>query len=110
VRGERGQASVELVALLPLVLVVLLAVAQVLAAGLGRSLARDAARAGAVAVLQERDPRAAARAAVPGWVRARLVVRRAGRVVTVRLRPPGLLPGLSRRLETRARADAGPAA
>lgn len=109
-RGERGQASVEVVALAPLAVLLALVAAQVLAAGLCRSLAADAARAGAVALLQDEDPRAAARAALPGWARGRLEVRRAGRLIRVQLRPPGLLPGLPRLLRVRRTADAGPRA
>ncbi len=109
-RAQRGQASVETVALTPLVVLVVLAAAQLLAAGLARTLAADAARAGAVAMLQERAVRRAARDVVPGWARRGLVVRPAGRVVRVRLRPPGLLPGVAGLLEAHARADAGPPA
>jgi uncharacterized protein (UPF0333 family) len=65
--SERGQASVELAALLPLVLLVALVVAQLLAAGRCRELAGQAAAAGAAAVLQDEDPAVAARRALPGW-------------------------------------------
>jgi pilus assembly protein CpaE len=107
---ERGQASVEAVALAPLAVLVVLAAGQLLAAGLARTLAADAARAGAVAMLQERGVRDAARDVVPGWARRGLVVRSAGRVVSVRLRPPALLPGVAALLEAHGRADAGPPA
>lgn len=107
---ERGQASVEVVALAPLAVLLALVAAQLLAAGLCRSLAADAARAGAVALLQDENPRAAARAVLPGWARGRLLVRRAGRRVHVELRPPGLLPGLPRLLGVQRVADAGPRA
>jgi hypothetical protein len=106
-RPESGQASVELVALAPLLVAVVLAAAQLLAAGAARELADHAAEAGAVALLQGGDPKAAARAAVPGWSRGR--VRVDGRRVRVRLRPRAVLPALAGMLESTGEAHAGPA-
>ena len=106
--GEAGQASVELVALAPLVALVVLSAAQLLAAGAARELAGHAAEAAAVALLQDADPRAAARDAVPGWSRDRMSVAIAGRKVSVRLRPASPIPPLADLLEARAQADAGP--
>ncbi len=106
-RAERGQASVELVALLPLVAAVVLTALQVLAAGAARELAGHAAGAGAIALLERADPREAARASVPGWSRRGLTVAVRGSRVTVRLRPPVLVPGLATLLESTVQADAG---
>ena len=107
--GERGQSSVELLGLVPLLIVVALALGQLLAAGVARELAGTAAQAGAMAILQgDGDPAEAARAAVPGWSRSRLDVRVRDRAVRVRLRPVALLPGTADRLATTATADAGP--
>ncbi len=106
--AEQGQASVELVILAPLLLAVVLAAAQVLAAGAAAELADHAAEAGAVALLQGEDPEAAAREAVPRWSRQRMVVRVQGRSVRVRMRPPSPIPGLGDLLEVARRADAGP--
>jgi len=106
--GERGQATVELVALLPVLVVVVAAIAQLLAAGAARELAGHAAQAGAMALLQGGDPEDAAREAVPGWSRARLVVRVQGRRVSVRLSPPAPTRALADLLATTRRADAGP--
>ncbi len=106
---ERGQASVELVVLAPLLVVVVLAAAQLLAAGAASVLADHAAEAGAVAMLQGADPVAAARAALPGWSRRRVVVTVHGRQVRVRLRPPAPVAALGRMLEAGREADAGPA-
>ena len=105
--GECGQASVELIAMVPVGVAVALAALQLLAAGATRELAGHAAGAGAIALLQRNDPRAAAREALPGWSRGRLAVSVQGSRVTVRLRPPTLLPGLAEVLETTVRADAG---
>jgi hypothetical protein len=107
-RGQAGQATVELVALLPLLAVAGLAAGQLLAAGAARELAGNAAEAGAVAMLQGRDPLQAARAALPGWSRDRAVLRVDGRRVRVRLVPRTVVPGLASRLVATAGADAGP--
>ena len=61
--GESGQASVELVALLPLVVVIGLTALSLLAAHSAAEHAGQAAHAGAMAILQDGDPRRAARAA-----------------------------------------------
>jgi len=104
---QHGQASVELVAMLPVVVVVMLAALQLLAAGATRELAGHAAGAGAVALLQRTDARDAARDAVPGWSRKRMAITVRGPAVTVRMRPPTLVPGLAALLESTVRADAG---
>jgi hypothetical protein len=103
-----GQATVELLALLPLAGLIALAIGQLLAAGAAGELAGNAAEAGAAAILQGADPTAAARAALPGWSRERATVRVDGRRVEVRLRPRVVAPILADRLQTTATADAGP--
>ena len=103
-----GQASVEVVILAPLLVAVVLAAAQLLAAGAAGELADHAAQAGAMALLQGGDPAAAARDAVPGWSRRRMSVRVDGRRVRVRMRPPSPFPGLAGRLASSREADAGP--
>ena len=101
---ERGQASVELLATFPLVLLIALSLTQLLAVGYASVLAGNAAEAGALALAGGGDARAAARAALPGWSRARGRVAVKGGEVTVRLGPPTLLRALSRRLEVSADA------
>jgi hypothetical protein len=103
--AERGQAVVELLATLPLVLVIALVIAQVMAVGYASVLAGNAAEAGALAVAGGGDPRAAAREALPGWSRARGRVSVRGGEVMVHLRPPTLLRALSGRLEVSAAAE-----
>jgi hypothetical protein len=101
---ERGQASVELLALVPLLLLVALGAAQVLAVGYSSVLAGNAAEAAALALAGGTDPRAAAREALPGWSRERVEVSVRGGDVSVRLRPPRLLPAIGRDLHVTATA------
>lgn len=101
-RACRGQATVELVALLPLLAAVALGAFTVVAAQGAREQAAQGAEAGAVALLQARDPKVAARAAVPHR-RAQVAV--AGHRVTVTVRPH--VPLLAAQLEARVTADAG---
>jgi pilus assembly protein CpaE len=103
-RAERGQASLELLGLLPLLVAVALAAAQLLAVGYSSVLAGNAAEAGALALAGGGDPGASAREALPGWSRARARVAVAGGQVQVKLRPPTLLRALTGRLEVSASA------
>jgi hypothetical protein len=100
--AQRGQASVEFVALVPLVLATGLVAAQLLAVGYSSVLAGNAAEAGALALAGGGDPRAAAKRALPGWSRARVSV--SGGEVRVSLRPPTLLRALTGELEVDAEA------
>lgn len=106
--GQSGQASVEIVAVLPLALLVAVVVAQVLAVGAARELAGGAATAGAAALLQDRDPQEEARAALPGWSRDRMTVAVRGHRVTVRVRPVAVAGPLARAFTAVASAEAGP--
>jgi hypothetical protein len=106
--AEAGQASVELVAMVPLLVAVALALGQLLAAGAARELAGHAAEAGASALGRGDDPRQAARAALPGWGRGRLEVEVKGRRVTATVEPLPFVPPLAERLRSSATADAGP--
>jgi hypothetical protein len=88
--GEEGQASVELVALLPLLLAAVLVLFQLLLAGttawLAATAARDAARASALGA----DPRAAASSSLPFPFRHGLKVTDADPGVRVHLTIPTL--------------------
>jgi len=106
--SPRGQASVELLGILPLALLIALAIGQLLAAGSARELAGNAAEAGAAALLQGTDPREAARNALPGWSRDRAKVEITGHRVEIHLRPRTVIPIVANRLEAHASADAGP--
>jgi hypothetical protein len=105
---QSGQATVELVALLPLLLIAGLVGAAVIAAQAAGEQAGQAAQAGAMALIQGGDPRAAARAALPAAARERSVIVVDGRRVTVRVRPRVPFAALARPLTGQATADAGP--
>jgi hypothetical protein len=108
-RDSAGQASVELVALLPLLAAIAFGAMQVLSAGAAREAADASAEAGAVAILQDSDARAAARHALPAWARPRASIVLKGRRVRVRVRPRGPVRVLTGMLAATAAADAGPA-
>ena len=108
--GQSGQASVEVVALAPLVVAAALAVMALLAAGQARELAGHAAAAGAMAILQGGDPERAARDAAPGVPRSRMDVRVDGRRVRVTVRPRAPFGLGARLLRASETADAGPPA
>lgn len=74
--SERGQASVELIAVLPAVLLVGLLVWQLAVAGHAAWATANAARVAARAVAVERDAEKAARSALPGTLERGLRVRR----------------------------------
>jgi len=107
--AERGQAQIELVAGIPILLLVALIALQLLAVGYAQSLADGAAEAGAIAAADGRGSEDAARAGLPGWAEERVEVEADGGEVTVELDPPALLPGLSDRLGVSATAFARPA-
>jgi hypothetical protein len=105
---DAGQASVELLATAPAVLLLGLVVLQLLAVGYAAVLAGSAAEAGALALAAGGDPEAGAREALPGWSRAGARVTAAGSRVRVALRPPSPLEAVSRRLEVGREAFARP--
>lgn len=97
--GEsRGQASVELLAGIPALLLAGLIALQLLAVGYSLTLADGAAEAGALAVAADRPPRPAVRDALPGWTERRTAIEISGGRVRVELRPPSPLRALSERL------------
>ena len=97
--AARGQATVEAIALVPLMVAVGLGILQLLAVGYASVLAGNAAEAGALAVAAGGDPRGGARQALPGWSRARARVEVNGGRVEVHLRPPSPLKALADGLE-----------
>jgi hypothetical protein len=105
VRAERGQAAVELLAALPVLLLIGVGVAQLLAVGYAAVLAGNAAEAGALALAGNADAEASVRHALPGWGRQRARVSVDDGRVTIRLRPPALLDALARELEVTSTAS-----
>jgi hypothetical protein len=87
-------------------LIVVLAAAALLAGHGAREQAGHAAQAGAMAMLQDGDPRGSARRALPAGVRRRAAIEIRGRRVTVRVRPS--LPIVATAMTAEVTADAGP--
>lgn len=98
-RGEDGQASLELVAGVPALLLAGLVALQLLATGYSLTLADGAAEAGAMALAAGEPAAPAVREALPGWARGRIQVDVEGGRLTVRLEPPSPLATVSHRLE-----------
>ena len=93
---ERGQAAVELAALLPLLALLIAACWQVVLVGQAAWSASAAARAAARAAAVGADIEAAARRSLPSMLDRRVRVRRVDDgSVEVRLRVPALVPAIS---------------
>jgi hypothetical protein len=105
---EDGQATVELVAALPALLLAGLIALQLLAAGYALTLADGAAEAGALALAAGQPAAAAARDALPDWAEDDVEVSVRGRRIVVRLRPPSPLPALADRLAVTSSAAVRP--
>jgi len=105
---EAGQASVELVAALPALLLAALVGLQLLTAGYALTLADGAAEAGALALASGRPAKDAAVNALPGWAEDDVEVAVRGGRVTVRLRPPSPLQAVADRLTVSSSAAARP--
>jgi hypothetical protein len=103
-RDERGQASLELLAGIPALLLAGLICLQLLAAGYSATLADGAAESGALALAAGRPPEPAIRAALPGWADGRVETEVSGSRLTVRLRPPSPVSAIGRALEVRSSA------
>jgi Flp pilus assembly protein TadG len=102
IRRQRGQASVETVVLLPVLVAVTFAVWQAALAGWALVAAENAARSGARAALAGSPPRSAALAALPGSMRSGARVEDSGGTLTVRVRIPAVLPGFAADLSASA--------
>jgi hypothetical protein len=104
-RSERGQALVELIGGMPIVLTVGLVLLQLLATGYSAVLAGSAAEAGALALADGADARTAVRRALPGWSEAGASVWVGADSVRVRLRPPSPIASVARKLEVAGEAE-----
>lgn len=107
--AERGQATVELFAALPVLLLAALVALQLLVAGYALTLADGAAEAGALALASGEPAVEAVRAALPGWAADDVAVAVEGGRVSVRLRPPSPIEALAERLIVSSSAAARPA-
>jgi hypothetical protein len=104
-----GQATIELVAALPALLLTALVALQLLAVGHAVTLADGAAEAGALALASGGSAADAARDALPGWAEDDLTVSIRGGTVTVRLSPLSPLRSLAERLAVTSTASVRPA-
>ena len=106
--GEKGTASVELVAAVPFLLLALAVAAQIALAGQALWSASVAARAGARAEVVGGDAKAAAKRALPAAMRAGAVVEEDedDGAVSVKVTVPALLPRLPE-LKVGARSGLG---
>jgi hypothetical protein len=103
-----GQATVELVAAIPALLLAGLLALQLLAAGYALTLADGAAEAGALALASGHPALDAAREALPDWAEGGADVSVRGGRVSVSVAPPSLLPALAERLAVTSSAVARP--
>jgi Flp pilus assembly protein TadG len=91
---QDGQASVELVAMMSLLLVVAFGVWQVLLGGWAATSASNAARTGSRVASRGGDGGGAAKGALSSALRDHAQVRTAGETTYVKVRVPILIPGV----------------
>jgi Flp pilus assembly protein TadG len=106
---ERGQATVELLAAIPLLLIAGAIALQLLLAGYALTLADGAAEAGALALATGQPAKSAAEGSLPAWAKAKVEVSVRGGEVSVRLTPPSLLTAVADRLAVSSSSYARPA-
>jgi hypothetical protein len=106
---EIGQATVETLAAIPLLLLAGGVSLQLLLAGYALTLADGAAEAGALGLASGRSAVSAAEASLPAWAVDRLDVAVQGGEVTVRLSPPSLFSPLAEPLVVTSSSYARPA-
>lgn len=105
----RGQASIELLAGLPLLLAAALVAGQLLLVDYALTLADGSAEAGAIAAATGGDPAEAARDALPGWARDGAEIHFHDGRVRVDLEPPAPVAAVADLLRVRSEAWARPA-
>jgi hypothetical protein len=101
---DRGQASVEMLAAVPGLVLAAVLCLQLLATGYALTLADGAAEAGAIALVSGLPPEPAVEAALPDWSADRVEVEVEGGRLTVRVRPPSPLAAVGRALEVSSSA------
>ncbi len=92
---ERAQASVEVVALVPVLMLVIVSVWQAALTGLALTAAESASRRGARAALVGRPARSAALAALPSPLRADATATERGGRLVVTVHVPSVVPGFA---------------
>jgi len=106
--NDSGQATVEAVAGITVLMLAALVCFQLLATGYTATIADGAAAAGAVALIRGEPVEPAVREALPGWARDRVSVTRTSSMIRVRLRPPALLDSMAAGLTVSAEAGGKP--
>src|SRR3954467_8102574 len=96
---EDGQATMELLAGIPALVLAGLVALQLLATGYSLTLADGAAEAGAMALAAGKPAEPAGREALPRWARGRIDVDVDGGRLTVRLEPPSPFAAIAHGLE-----------
>ena len=99
-----GQASLELLATVPAMVLGAMIALQLAITGYALHLADGAAESGALAAAAGTDPEAAVVAALPGWAADRMDVAVDDGRIEVAVRPPAPLPQISNALEVTAAA------
>jgi hypothetical protein len=105
---EIGQATVEVLTAIPLLLLAGAVALQLLLAGYALTLADGASEAGALAIAGGRPAARAAEASLPTWAAGRADIAVRGGKVTVRLSPPSLFPLVADRLAVTSSSYARP--
>lgn len=95
-RGERGQASVELIGMLPFLVLAALLVWQLLLVGYAVTSAENAARAASRVEARGGDGRKAAARSVGSPLREGIRTQLDGEKAVVRVRVPIIVPGITR--------------
>lgn len=107
---DSGQATVELVAAIPLLLIAGSIAMQLMLCGYALTLADGAAEAAALALAAGRPVKAAAEDSLPAWAANRVDLAVRGGEVMVRLQPPSLLPAVGDHLVVTSKSFARPPA
>jgi hypothetical protein len=107
--SERGQATVELLVAIPLLLIGGAIALQLLLVGYALTLADGAAEAGALALAAGRPGKSAVEESLPSWAEDRAEISVHGGEVTVRLAPPSLLAAVADHLAVTSDSFARPA-
>jgi hypothetical protein len=106
--NSRGQATVELLAAIPLLVLAGAIALQLLLTGYALLLADGAAEAGALALATGRPARPAVEQSLPQWARERAELAVHGGEVTVRLPPPAPIAAIGERLAVSSSGYARP--